>query len=64
MEIGQDKILHFLISFILALEDPFFSFILGLGKEFLDLMGFGVAELGDLIANALGILFAIFITSL
>ncbi len=64
MEIGQDKILHFLISFIIALEDPLFSFVLGLGKEFLDLLGFGVAEFADLIANVLGILFALFITSL
>jgi len=56
--IEPDKIVHFVISFFMALLDPVLALWAGVGKEIYDLLGFGVAELGDLLANWLGILAA------
>jgi len=63
--IGQDKILHFMFSFIIALvlglstSSPILGFMgsLGIGgaKEIYDMISpTGFAEFGDLIANSIG----------
>lgn len=54
-----DKLYHFLVSFILALYDPALAVLAAVGKELLDVLGGGLADLGDLVADALGILFAL-----
>ena len=56
--IGVDKILHIAISYLLALFDPALAVAAGLGKEVFDLFGGGVADVDDLIADAVGILLA------
>lgn len=61
--IGTDKWLHFSISFLLALIDPCLALVAGIGKEIADVFGAGVAEIGDLVANGLGILAALILTS-
>ena len=53
-----DKILHFWSSFVLALISPALSFGAGIGKEVFDSVSGGVASVGDLLADALGIFFA------
>ena len=57
-----DKILHFVISFVLALIDPVIAVVAGVGKEIWDALTGGMADLGDLAADALGILLAIWIS--
>ena len=57
-----DKILHFVISFFLALIDPVIAVVAGLGKELWDALTGGMADLGDLVADGLGILLAILIS--
>ncbi|MBI3119201.1 MAG: hypothetical protein HYZ00_10970 [Candidatus Hydrogenedentes bacterium] len=37
--IAQDKLLHFIFSFFLALVEPAWAVVAGLGKEFWDLLG-------------------------
>lgn len=60
MEIaGFDKILHVAVSYLLALIDPAIAVAAGLGKEAFDLLGGGVADIFDLVADAVGILLAI-----
>lgn len=60
MEIsGLDKILHLTISYLLALVDPALAVAAGLGKEVFDLFGGGVADVLDLLADAVGILLAL-----
>lgn len=60
MEItGLDKILHIAVSYLLALVDPALAVAAGLGKEIFDLFGGGVAEVLDLVADAVGILLAL-----
>jgi len=57
--IGPDKAMHFLVSFVIALYDPLLSFFAGLGKEVYDeLFGTGF-NWGDMVANGMGILFAL-----
>ncbi|MBI2432407.1 MAG: hypothetical protein HYV26_06000 [Candidatus Hydrogenedentes bacterium] len=62
--IAQDKLLHFIFSFFLALVEPAWAVMAGLGKELLDLAGPGVAEFGDLAADLLGILAGILVGQL
>lgn len=53
---GTDKILHFLVSFLLSLYDPLFSLLAGIGKELFDVLRGSGAEFWDLVADWLGIL--------
>lgn len=57
--IGLDKILHIAVSYLLALVDPALAVAAGLGKEIFDLFGGGVADVLDLVADAVGILLAL-----
>jgi hypothetical protein len=60
MEItGLDNILHIAVSYLLALFDPALAVAAGLGKEIFDLFGGGVADVLDLVADAVGILLAL-----
>jgi hypothetical protein len=52
---GFDKVLHFLFSFIIAMYDPFISFVAGVGKECSDALFGGVADVYDLLADWAGI---------
>lgn len=60
--IGEDKILHFLVSFVIGLVSPLLSVAAGIGKEVYDALGGGVADAGDLLADGLGVLFAIVVS--
>ena len=53
--VGFDKVLHFLFSFVIAMYDPFISFVAGVGKECGDAVSGGVADLYDLLADWAGI---------
>jgi hypothetical protein len=55
---GADKFLHLIDSFFLALVDPGLAVLAGLDKEIFDTLSGGMADLGDLVADALGILLA------
>ncbi len=57
--IGIDKIYHFIGSFLLTFIDPWLAVVAGIGKEVWDAMGNGTAEFADLVADGLGILFAL-----
>ena len=60
MEIfGFDKVLHFLVSFFIALFDPALAVLAGVGKEVYDGLGGGTADVFDLVADALGIVTAL-----
>lgn len=56
---APDKLLHFILSFLLACVEPVLALIVGIAKELWDMAFGGVAEWGDLAADALGILFAL-----
>ena len=56
--VGFDKLLHVLVSYLLALIDPGLAVAAGLGKEVYDFFGGGVADAFDLLADAVGILLA------
>tara|TARA_R110001592_G_scaffold79556_5_gene237686 strand:- start:388 stop:570 length:183 start_codon:yes stop_codon:yes gene_type:complete len=56
---GPDKVLHFVVSFIIALFDPALAVLAGIGKEVYDALGGGVADVYDLVADGLGILAAL-----
>lgn len=56
---GADKVLHFLVSYVLALFDPAIAVLAGVGKEVYDALGGGMADVYDLVADALGILAAL-----
>lgn len=60
--IGQDKLLHFWASFVLAFVSPGFSMAAGISKEVYDLLRGDVISFADLAADGLGILFASFIS--
>lgn len=57
---GLDAPLHFLVSYALALYNPLLSFAVGIGREFCAIVGPGVADLRDVIANLLGIFVTLF----
>lgn len=57
--VGSDKILHFVISYLIALVDPALAVLAGVGKEVYDYFGGGVADIYDLVADGLGILLAL-----
>ena len=60
MEItGLDKILHIAVSYLLALVDPALAVAAGLGKEIFDLFSKNMADVLDLVADAVGILLAL-----
>ena len=52
----MDKILHFVVSFLLTLIDPVLAYALGVGKELFDAARGGMVDAGDLAADFLGIL--------
>lgn len=54
-----DKLYHFLASFVIALYDPVLAVLAGIGKELWDVLRGSFADVGDLFADALGILFAL-----
>lgn len=61
--IAKDKKLHFGICFVISLFSPLIACILAIGKELFDFIrygwktkGFWKMALGDLIADAIGIL--------
>ncbi len=54
-----DKLLHFGISFLIALYDASAAALLGIGKEIADALGLGTPDAGDLLADLLGILAAL-----
>ena len=56
--IAPDKLLHALVSFLLAWVDPVLALAAGIGKELWDMVSDGVAEWADLAADLLGILAA------
>ena len=56
---GIDKLFHFIASYVIALYDPALAVLAGIGKEFFDAFLGGVVDVGDLVADALGILFAL-----
>lgn len=56
---GFDKILHIVVSYLLARVDPALAVAAGLGKEIYDFFGGGVADAMDLVADGLGILLAL-----
>lgn len=58
----MDKLLHFAVSFTVALFDSTLAWSLGLAKELWDLAGNGQAELADLVADWAGILLAALLT--
>jgi hypothetical protein len=51
----MDKVLHFVVSFLLARVDPVLAAVAGIGKEIWDALGHGTPSAGDLVADALGI---------
>lgn len=55
-----DKLLHFLISFAIALYDSGLALLAGIAKEFADALGLGTPDAGDLLADLLGIFLAMF----
>ncbi len=57
--VGSDKILHFVISYLIALFDPALAVLAGVGKEVYDFFGGGTADIYDLVADGLGILLAL-----
>ena len=57
--LGFDKVLHFAISYLIALVDPTLAALAGIGKEVYDALGGGVADVYDLLADALGIFTAL-----
>ena len=59
--IGIDKVLHFLVSFLIAQVSPALAYAVGWGKEFFDLATGGFIDIGDLIADGLGVLAAILV---
>lgn len=59
MTLAPDKLLHFLVSFIIAVERPVLAFLAGIGKEVYDAASSGMADAGDLVADWAGILFAL-----
>jgi hypothetical protein len=59
--LGVDKVLHFLLSFLIALYDPLVSFVAGVGKECYDSLAGGVADAYDLLADWTGIATALLV---
>jgi hypothetical protein len=56
---APDKLLHAFFSFLLASVDPALAILAGLLKEVYDFFGGGVADVLDLVADAVGILAAL-----
>ena len=52
---GMDKVLHFVVSFMLAGWDVGLAAAAGIGKEIYDFFGGGTADIYDLLADGLGI---------
>ncbi len=53
--LGFDKLLHFVFSFVIAMYNPFLSFLAGIAKEYYDGLLGGGADVYDLIADWAGI---------
>jgi hypothetical protein len=58
MTLGFDKVLHLVVSFLIALFDPVLAVAAGLFKEAFDHVFGGGLDPGDLTANLAGILLA------
>ena len=66
MNIPQDKLTHFILSTFIVIIFSWVSdslpvgiltaLVIGMAKEVHDLLGHGTAEIGDVVANVLGIL--------
>lgn len=54
-----DKWLHLLGSYLIASLSPGLAILAGVGKELWDAFSGGVADAGDLVADALGIMLAL-----
>lgn len=55
---AEDFTQHFVASYIIALWSPFAALLAGLAKELFDLLTpYGTADMRDLFADSLGILF-------
>ncbi len=59
--IGFDKVLHYVFSFLIGQVSPVLAYAAGWGKEFYDLATGGFIDVGDLIADGLGVLTAILV---
>lgn len=59
--IGVDKYLHFIVSFLIGQVSPALAYVAGWGKEIFDLATGGFIDVGDLIADGLGVLTAILV---
>ncbi len=59
--IGFDKVLHFVVSFLIGQLSPALAYAAGWGKELYDLATGGFIDIGDLIADGLGVLTAILV---
>lgn len=60
--VGIDKLLHFWLSFAITQFSPGLAWLAGIGKEGYDALSGGVADIGDLIADAFGILFGVWVS--
>jgi hypothetical protein len=58
--VGFDKVLHFIVSFLLTRIDPVLAIVAGVGKEVWDAMGHGTPDAADLFADGLGIITSLF----
>ena len=56
---GFDKLLHFLVSYAIALSNPLLAFAGGIAKEVYDALGGGTADVLDFAADLAGILAAL-----
>jgi hypothetical protein len=58
----MDKLLHLIVSYVLALIDPWVSFAAGVGKEVYDYFFGGHPDIFDLLADWAGILLSLVFT--
>ncbi len=59
--IELDKVAHFFFSFLIGQFSPLLAVFAGIGKEIFDVARGGMADAGDLVADALGILLALLV---
>lgn len=52
----MDKLLHFIVSYLMTLVSPVGAFLAGIGKEVYDLFSGGDADILDLFADWAGLL--------
>jgi hypothetical protein len=59
--IGIDKFWHFVLSFLIGQVSPALAIAAGWGKELFDWASGGMIDVGDLIADGLGVITAILV---